>query len=107
MIYKLMTTEDNAEIVHSELKEDGTVMVYFEKPDIKDCFHHMKCSIPSYSIKEVLGFSEEETQRYMDVIKANYHLIMESSKRMNDWIQRNTILIEKMSQATSKTHLII
>ena len=55
-------------------------MVYVEKPDIKDCFHHMRCSIPSYSIKEVLGFSEEETQRYMDVIKSNSHLIMESSK---------------------------
>ena len=41
MIYKFMTTEDNAEIVHSELKEDGTVLVYVEKPDIKDCFHHM------------------------------------------------------------------
>ena len=80
MIYKFMTTEDNAEIVHSELKEDGTVMVYVEKPDIKDCFHHMRCSIPSYSIKEVFGFSEEETQRYMDVIKSNSHLIMESSK---------------------------
>ena len=80
MMFKFMTTEDNAEIVHSELKEDGTVMVYVEKPDIKDCFHHMRCSIPSYSIKEVLGFSEEETQRYMDVIKSNSHLIMESSK---------------------------
>ena len=75
-----MTTEDNAEIVHSELKEDGTVMVYVEKPDIKDRFHHMTYSLPSYSIKEVLGFSEEETQRYMDVIKSNSHLIMESSK---------------------------
>ena len=51
MIYKFMTTEDNAEIVHSELKEDGTVMVYVEKPDIKDCFHHMTCILPSYSIK--------------------------------------------------------
>ena len=80
IMYKFMTTEDNAEIVHSELKEDGTVLVYVEKPDIKDCFHHMRCSIPSYSIKEVLGFSEEETQRYMDVIKSNSHLIMESSK---------------------------
>ena len=55
-------------------------MVYVEKPDIKDCFHHMKCLLPSYSIKEVFGFSEEETQRYMHVIKANSHLIIESSK---------------------------
>ena len=35
MMFKFMTTEDNAEIVHSGLKEDGTVMVYVEKPDIK------------------------------------------------------------------------
>ena len=55
-------------------------MVYVEKPDIKDCFHHMTRILPSYSIKEVFGFSEEETQRYMDVIKANSHLIIESSK---------------------------
>ena len=80
MIYKFMITEDNAEIVHSELKEDGTVMVYVEKPDIKDRFHHMTCSLPSYSIKEVFGFSEEETQRYMDLIKVNSHLMLESSK---------------------------
>ena len=80
MIYKFMTTEDNAEIVHSELKEDGTVLVYVEKPDIKDCFHHMKCLLPSYSIKEVFGFSEEEIARYMDVIKSTSNLILEFSK---------------------------
>ena len=80
MIYKFMTTEDNAEIVHSELKEDGTVMVYVEKPAIKDCFHHMKCLLPSYSIKEVFGFSEEEIARYMDVIKSTSNLILEFSK---------------------------
>ena len=80
MIYKFMTAEDNAVIVHSGLTEDGTVKVYVEKPDTKDCFHHMTCILPSYSIEEVFGFSEEETQRYMDVIKSNSHLIMESSK---------------------------
>ena len=50
MIYKFMTAEDNAVIVHSELKEDGTVMVYVETPDIKDRFHLMTCSLPSYSV---------------------------------------------------------
>ena len=80
MIYKFMITGDNAEIVHSGLTEDGTVKVYVEKPDTKDCFHHMTCILPSYSIKEVFGFSEEETQRYMDLIKVNSHLMLESSK---------------------------
>ena len=40
MMYKFMTTDDNAEIVLSGLTEDGTVKVYVEKPDAKDCFHH-------------------------------------------------------------------
>ena len=80
MIYKFMTTNDNAEIVHSELKRDDTVMVYVEKPDIKDGFHHLTCILPSYSTKEVFGFSEKEVEKYMDLIKANSHLIIKSSK---------------------------
>ena len=81
MMYKFMTTDDNAEIVHSELKENGTVFVYVEKPDAKDCFHHMTCILPSYSIKDVSGFSEEDVEKYMDLIKANSHLMIESSKQ--------------------------
>ena len=80
MMYRSITLDDNAEIVHSEMKEDGTVKVYVEKPDTKDCFHHMTCILPSYSIEEVFGFSEEEIARYMDVIKSTSNLILEFSK---------------------------
>ena len=41
MMYPYMTLNDDTEITHSEMKEDGRVMVYVEKPDEKDCFHHM------------------------------------------------------------------
>lgn len=35
-----LTTDDNAELVYSETKEDGTVILYVEKPDIMDCLLH-------------------------------------------------------------------
>ena len=80
MMYPFITLDDNAEIVHSEKKSDGSVKVYVEKPDEKDCFHHMTCYLPGYRVEEVFGFSEEEEARYMDVIRSMAHLIMEFSE---------------------------
>ena len=36
MVYPFMTLDDRTEIVHSEMKEDGSVKVYMEKPDAED-----------------------------------------------------------------------
>ena len=80
MIYPFITLDDEAEIVHSEMKEDGTVKVYIEKPDEKDCFHHMTVFLPSYEITEISGFSKEEVDRYMDVVRSAANLIIEFSK---------------------------
>ena len=35
MMYPYMTLNDDTEIVHSEMLEDGRVKVYIEKPDEK------------------------------------------------------------------------
>lgn len=80
MIYPFITLDDGAEIVHSEMLEDGKVRVYVEKPDEKDCFHNMTCWLPSYEITENNGFTEEEVARYMDVIRSAANLIIEFSK---------------------------
>ena len=80
MIYPFITLDDGAEIVHSEMLEDGKVRVYVEKPDEKDCFHNMTCWLPSYEITENNGFTEEEKARYMDVISSAANLIIEFSK---------------------------
>ena len=45
-MYPFLTLDDNTEIVHSEMRSDGTVKVYIEKPDAKDCFHHATCYLP-------------------------------------------------------------
>ena len=70
MMYPFLTLEDETEIVHSELLENNEVKVYIEKPDEKDCFHHMTCYLPSYRVEDVFGFSEEEVQNYLSVIKS-------------------------------------
>ena len=38
MMYPFITLDDDTEIVHSELREDGTVKVYMEKP-VEGGFH--------------------------------------------------------------------
>jgi len=80
MMYPFITLDDEAEIVHSEMKEDGRVKVCVEKPDANDCFHSMTCYLPSYEITEVNGFSKEEIERYMEVIRSAANLIIEFSK---------------------------
>ena len=80
MIYPFITLDDGAEIVHSEMQDDGSVKVYVEKADEKDGFHHMTCYLPSYEITELFGFSDNEKERYMDVIRSAANLIIEFSK---------------------------
>ena len=80
MMYPFMTLNDETEIVHSDMKEDGTVKVYIETPDEKDGFHNMTCYLPSYEIQEVNGYSTEQVESFMEIIKSTAHLIMEFAK---------------------------
>ncbi|MGI6736241.1 MAG: hypothetical protein ACOX41_02880 [Anaerovoracaceae bacterium] len=77
MMYPLLTLDDDTEIVHSQTLKDGSVKVYIEKPDERDCFHHMTVYLPSYEIEEVTGFDEGEVARYMDIIRSTAHLILQ------------------------------
>ena len=72
--------DDGTEIVHSEMREDGRVKVYLEKPDAKDGFHHATCYLPGYDWEDVFGFTEEEMKRYQEVIESTAHLILEFSQ---------------------------
>ena len=80
MMYPFMTLDDNTEIVHSDMLEDGRVKVYIEKPDEKDGFHHMTCYLPKYELEDVFGFDEEEVKKYLEIINSTAHLIMEFSR---------------------------
>lgn len=80
MIYPFMTLEDDTEITHSEMLENGEVKVYVETPDEKDCFHSMVCYLPAYRVEDIIGYSEEEVAKYSDFIRKAAHLILEFSQ---------------------------
>ena len=75
MMYPFLTLDDETEIVHSNVLLDGRVRVYIEKPDEKDCFHHMSCYLPRYELTDVFGFSQEEIDKYLEIIRSTAHLI--------------------------------
>ena len=74
MMYPFMTLDDDTEIVHSEMKPDGRVKVYLEKPDAEDCFHSAVCW------QEVHGFTPEEIARYQKIVESTAHLILRFSQ---------------------------
>lgn len=43
MMYPFMTLNDETEIVHSDMQNDGRVKVYIERPDEKYRFKHAAC----------------------------------------------------------------
>ena len=77
MMYPFLTLDDKTEIVHSEMKPDGSVKVYLERPGEKDCFHHAACYLPGYRWEDIFGFSKEEISRYQEIIESTAHLILQ------------------------------
>lgn len=80
MMYPFLTLDDNTEIVHSDMRPDGTVKVYLERPDAQLGFRHATCILPSYTWEDIVGFSQAEIDRYQEVIESTAHLILEFSQ---------------------------
>lgn len=80
MMYPFLTLDDETEITHSEWLPSGEVKVYVEKPDAQDCCHHLTCYLPGYRVAENVGFSQDEVDKYLEVIRSTAHLIMEFSR---------------------------
>lgn len=80
MMYPFLTLNDETEITHSEMKENGEVKVYIETPDEKLCFKHATCWLPSYRWEDVYGYSEAEMAYYKDLVQSTAHLMIEFSQ---------------------------
>lgn len=76
MLYPYMTLADNTEIVHSEMKIDGTVLVIIETP-INGGFKSAKCILPMYEWTEIEGYTDDEVNDLKWFVERNSHLIME------------------------------
>ena len=80
MMYPFMTLNDDTEITHSEMKQDGKVKVYIETPDDFGRFHNATCWLPDYKWEEIKGYSDEEMSYFNQLIRNNAHLIIEFSQ---------------------------
>lgn len=76
MMFPYMTLDDDTEIVHSEMNEDGKVKVYIETPDEIDGFHHATCWLPEYKWEDIYGYEDVEIERIKKIVKDNAHLII-------------------------------
>ena len=81
MIYPLLTLMDDTEYTYTELRSDGTIIVYVETPDAVDGFHSLKCVLPNYEFKNVQGYTLQEQQERLDTIKAHAEYIYNTASR--------------------------
>lgn len=78
-MYGYLTLSDGTGIAHSEMKPDGSVKVYFEKP-VEGGFQHATCYLPDYRWEKIEGFSGEDQKRLDKILHDNAHLILEFSQ---------------------------
>ena len=80
MMYPYMTLNDDTEITHSEVRDDGRVRVYIETPDAADGFHSAVCWLPDYTWEAVQGYSEREMACFRRLVRDNAHLMLEFAR---------------------------
>lgn len=80
MIYPFMTLNDDTNIVHSEMHDDGRVLVHIEKPDADVCFKHADCWLPDYQWENIYEFSNDDIEQLEKEIRSLAHLIIEFSQ---------------------------
>lgn len=80
MMYSFMTLNDETEIVHSDMQDDGTVKVYIERPDETYGFKHATCWLPQYHWEDIYHFSEQEIEQLEELIRSTAHLIIQFSQ---------------------------
>lgn len=74
MMYPYMTFNDDTEVTHSQMLEDGSVKVYIETP-VEDGFKNLTCWLPKYEY-ENHGYDEKELAHWKEFIQNHAHRIM-------------------------------
>ena len=82
-MYPFMTLNDDTEITHSEMKDDGTVKVYIETPDEKDGFHNVVCWLPDFKWEKINGYSDDEMRYFKKLIQPLCHKIITTKRGEN------------------------
>jgi hypothetical protein len=80
MMYPYMTFADGTEVCHSQILEDGSVEVHFEKP-ISMGFQTARCRLPGYEWLIRDGYSDAELETLTEFLKCNAHLFFKFAGR--------------------------
>ena len=80
MMYLFMKLNDETEIVHSDMKEDGTVKVILKLRMKKMDFIIWLIICRTYEVKDVNGYSDKQVEKFVEIIKSKAHLIIELAK---------------------------
>ena len=76
-MHEFMPLNDGTEITHSDVQNDNSVLVHFEKPDVYKGFRYMTISLPSYEICENECFSASSVRYLVDYVRPLAHVIIE------------------------------
>lgn len=76
MQYPYVTLPDDTEITFSDVREDGSVLVYIETP-VDTGFINATCELPSYTWISNQGYSDSAVKKWDKFLHENAHLIME------------------------------
>lgn len=80
------TDADDVERAENEPQNEQTDYILHEidgaseEAETDHGFHNMTCYLPSYEITENHGYSSQELNYFLDIIKSTAHLIMEFAK---------------------------
>lgn len=78
MMYPYMTFNDETEVTHSQIQEDGTVKVYIETP-VEGGFKDLTCILPDYKYVNH-GYTDGELAHWKTYIEDNAHIILELAR---------------------------
>ena len=79
MMYGYMTLSDGTGVAHSDMKSDGSVKVYFERP-VDGGFLDATCYLPAYRWENNHGFTETDIDQFSRFLENNAHLILAFSQ---------------------------
>ena len=98
MIYPLLSLYDETEFTHTDLRNDGTIIVYVETPDAIDGFHSLECVLPDYAIRNVQGYSESKQNKILEIIKNNVDKIVAQCFSFKEY----SVLMDQIKELTKK-----
>lgn len=82
MFYTYVELDDHTQIAYSNVLDDGTVEVSVERP-VELGFDSALCVLPSFTWRDVEGFSSTEFAQIDDFVHNNAPLILRLSREVS------------------------